>query len=239
MRHRIGVLDIDVDFELTKPWTVLFGPSGSGKTTILRAIAGLLRSDCAKIVSTRSSGRLTLVDGEAGVWTPPHRRSIPLASQRPNLFMHLTVLENMKYGYPRAGSPAEQDRIDDLVASLPTLFQISHMLDKRPAELSGGEAQCVNLARATMTRQSRLLLLDEPFTGLDFALRGSLITRLLEWQAESQIPVLSVTHDVAEAFLLDAEVIKLAEGRVLQQGPVASVLAEERARLLDQLMPAE
>lgn len=236
MRHRIGALDIDVDFELTKPWTILFGPSGSGKTTILRAIAGLLRPDYARIVSTREGQRLTLVDTEAGVWMPTYSRGIPLAPQMASLFPQFTVLENMKYGVDNVG---ELDGGDELVAKLAGLFNISRILEKWPDELSGGEARRVSLARATMVRGSRLRLLDEPFTGLDLSLRDSLLGDLLAWQDSDRTPVLSVTHDVAEAFLLDAEVIKLAEGRVVQQGPVATVLAEERARLLEQLSPSE
>jgi molybdate transport system ATP-binding protein len=236
MRHRIGALDIDVDFELSRPWTILFGPSGSGKTTILRAIAGLLRPGYARIVSMRREQSLTLVDTEAGVWMPAHRRGIPLAPQAASLFPHLTVLENMRYGCAGAG---KQDGVDELVAKVPALFRIGHVLAKRPAELSGGEARRVSLARAMMARGSRLRLLDEPFTGLDLSLRDLLLGDLDAWQERDGTPVLSVTHDVAEAFLLDAEVIKIAEGRVVQQGPVATVLAEERARLLEQLSPAE
>jgi len=80
LRHRIGTLEIDVDFKLTMPWTILFGPSGSGKTTILRAIAGLLRPDQGRIVvSTMHEQPLTLVDTDAGVFVPAHQRRIRLA----------------------------------------------------------------------------------------------------------------------------------------------------------------
>jgi molybdate transport system ATP-binding protein len=90
-----------------------------------------------------------------------------------------------------------------------------------------------------MARRIHVLLLDEPFTGLDRALRDELITDLLVWQEKSRVPILSVTHDVTEAFQLGAEVIKIAEGRVVQQGPVAEVLAAERERLLEQLNAAK
>jgi molybdate transport system ATP-binding protein len=83
-----------------------------------------------------------------------------------------------------------------------------------------------------------LLLLDEPFSGLDNAMRDDLLTELRECLWRWQMPVLSVTHDVGEAFQLGAEVVKIADGRVMEQGPVARVLAEERARLLDQLNAA-
>jgi molybdate transport system ATP-binding protein len=83
-------------------------------------------------------------------------------------------------------------------------------------------------------------MLDEPFTGLDFSLRDELIANLLAWQAEHRTPILSVTHDIAEAFQLNAEVIRISEGRILAQGPATTVLADERTRLLQQLnQPAE
>jgi molybdate transport system ATP-binding protein len=224
LRHRIGALQIDIDFQLTQPWTILFGPSGSGKTTILRAIAGLLRPGHANIAVDPN---FTLVDTEAGVFLPPHKRTIPLASQQPSLFPHMTVRENLSYGKQ---SSAEANLLSD--------FRIAHIADKRPAELSGGEAQRATLARAIAAQDCRLLLLDEPFTGLDLNLRDALIANLLAWQQEHRTPILSVTHDIAEAFQLNAEVIKLSEGRIVAQGPVAQVLAEERFRLLAQLSPS-
>jgi molybdate transport system ATP-binding protein len=224
LRHRIGALQIDVAFQLTQPWTILFGPSGSGKTTILRAIAGLLRPDHARIAADQS---LTLADTEAGVFLPPHMRLIPLAPRQPSLFPHMTIRENLNYG---KRSSAEADLLSD--------FRIAHIADKRPANLSGGEAQRVTLARTIAATGCRLLLLDEPFTGLDLNLRDDLIANLLAWQQQHRTPILSVTHDIAEAFQLNAEVIKLSEGRITAQGPAATVLAEERARLLTQLNPA-
>jgi molybdate transport system ATP-binding protein len=238
--HRIGALDIDVDFNLTGPWTILFGPSGSGKTTILRAIAGLLRPDSARMVSDvwpveRAETNFTLIDTGKDFSLPPHRRNIPLAPQKPVLFPHLTVLQNLLYGYPGGGSAGKEAYRDSLLTDLPRLFRIDDLLRKRPGELSGGEAQRVSMARTAMARQSRVLLLDEPFTGLDIAMRDLLIGDLLAWHGKHRVPILSVTHDVAEAFQLRAEVIKLADGRVVAQGPVEVVLAEERRRLLAQL----
>lgn len=244
VRHTIGTLHLDVNFELTQSWTILFGPSGSGKTTILRAITGLSEPAFAKIVSyprlvSPAAAGTTLVDTNAGIFMPPHKRGMVLASQKPALFPHMTVLENIRFGYPRAANAREQEHLDELTASIPKLFRIDHLLQRRPAQLSGGESQRVHLARATMARRIQVLLLDEPFTGLDRALRDELITDLLVWQEKSQVPILSVTHDVTEAFQLGAEVIKIAEGRVVLQGPVAEVLAGERERLLEQLNAAK
>jgi molybdate transport system ATP-binding protein len=245
IRHRIGALHIDVDFELTEPWTILFGPSGSGKTTLLRVIAGLLRPDYGRIVSTIHPGTdqersFTFVDTDAGVFMPAQKRVVRFAPQQPSLFPHKTVLENMKYGMLFSYRDAEEIQASETyVRNLLARFSLTELADKRPHELSGGEAQRVNLARAFATGAGRLLLLDEPFTGLDDRLKDGLIAELSGWNAASRQQILSVTHNVAEAFQLDADVIKLAEGRVVEQGPVATVLAEERARLLEQLSPSE
>jgi molybdate transport system ATP-binding protein len=248
MQHRIGALKIDVDFELTKPWTILFGPSGSGKTTILRAIVGLVKPDQAFIKRNASEFRgrtattIVLDDSDAKEHLAPWYRSLGFAPQQPSLFPHMAVFENIAYGFRHV--PHGEDELG-LLKPILELFDITQLSQKYPAQLSGGEAQRVNLARALATTMSspplnsRLLLLDEPFTGLEQGLRDEVISGLETWLAQRQISVLSVTHDVAEAFLLDAEVIKIAEGRVVRQGPVASVLAEERTRLLEQLSPSE
>jgi molybdate transport system ATP-binding protein len=243
IRHRVGTLEVDVDFTLTARWTVLFGPSGSGKTTILRAIAGLLRPDAARIVGTLGPDTdqetsFTYVDTAAGIFVPAHRRVVRLAAQQPALFPHLTVLENIKYGMNLmvVRDAEEREALARGLRNLLDTYGIAPSANKLPAALSGGEAQRVNLARAVAASGCRLLMLDEPFSGLDLALRDKLIATLLERHASPRTgQVLSVTHDIAEAFQLNAEVIKLHEGRIVQQGPAEVVLADERLRLLAHL----
>ncbi len=246
MKHRIGVLEIDAAFELTQAWSLLFAPSGAGKTTILRAIAGLLQPQHARIlvrhrivpsnappVTTES----VLIDTAASISIPPHRRIVRMISQNAALFPHLSVLQNIRYKFLRADRDRnESQQFDDYLQSLLALCRVEHLTAKMPAQLSGGERQRVALARSLAAGGS-LLLLDEPFTGLDAALRDQLITDLRVWLAQRSIPVLSVTHDVSEAFQLDAEVLKLHAGRITAQGPASVVLAEERVRLLKQLAP--
>ncbi|CAN5432098.1 hypothetical protein BH10ACI4_BH10ACI4_27670 [soil metagenome] len=229
IRHRVGVLALDVAFSLTQSWTVLFGPSGSGKTTVLRAIAGFVKPDTGKI----SLGDLVLVDCAAGTFVPAHARPVRSAGQSARLFPHISVRGNVLYG---AGGDA-----GDLAAEVMALFRVAGLGERMPRELSGGERERVSAARAVVAAASfagagkALLLLDEPFAGLDTALRDELLVALRDWLSRRGIPVLSVTHDVGEAFQLGAEVIRIADGRVVAQGPVGQVLAEERMRLLGQL----
>jgi len=245
MKHRVGALSLDVAFELTQPWTILFAPSGAGKTTILRAVAGLIEPQHARIVSRlrtvpRNASQMLsehiLTDTARGVFILPQRRSVRMVSQGAALFPHLSVIENIRYRFLRADrDPGETQRSDDFLQSLLTLCRVQHLTATMPAQLSGGERQRVALARSLAAIGYTLLLLDEPFTALDAAMRDELIADLRAWLARRNIPVLSVTHDISEAFQLDAEVIKLHNGRVAAQGPAAVVLAEERARLLAQL----
>jgi molybdate transport system ATP-binding protein len=244
LRHRIGAIGLEVRFSVAKPWTILFGPSGSGKTTILRAIAGLIRPDSARITTAAVDFRgeernHTLVDSKAGRFILCHQRHIPLAAQKPSLFPHMTVQQQVGYGMRLMArylkdEGYEMAGCDQKTREILGLFRILHLADKLPRALSGGEAQRVSLARAAASA-SRLLLLDEPFSGLDMTLQSDILRDLQKWAAERNLCVLSVTHDVAEAFQLGAEVIKLADGRVVDQGPVERVLAEERVLLLAQL----
>lgn len=232
IRHRVGLVPLDVEFALTQPWTVLFGPSGSGKTTLLRAIAGLVRPEQASIVR----GNTVLVDRSTGVFVPAHLRPVRSAPQAAWLFPHLNVIENLLYGCGR--NSRDQARIAE---EMMELFRLGHISERMPRVLSGGERQRVSVARAVVSAvtftgpEPALLLLDEPFSGLDLALRDDLLARLKEWLGRRQIPVLSVTHDVGEAFQLEAEVIRIADGKVVAQGLASAVLAEERRLLVEQL----
>jgi molybdate transport system ATP-binding protein len=231
-QHRVGTLELDVAFMLQEPWTVLFGPSGSGKTTVLRVIAGFVRPDAGRIVLRSSEGELVMTDTARGVFLKPHERKVRTAGQGAALFPHLTVRHNIAFGVQGQNAAAIADEAI-------TRFRLQEMTEKVPSMLSGGERQRVAIARAATATVGAgsgcVLLLDEPFTGQDVPLRDELIEELRGWLVPMRTPVLSVTHDVGEAFQLGAEVIKIADGRVVQQGPTAEVLAGERVRLLEQL----
>jgi molybdate transport system ATP-binding protein len=228
-----GCLDLNVSFVVREPWTVLFGPSGSGKTTVLRTIAGFVKPAAGRIVAFDKN---VLLDCASKIFVPSFQRPVRTATQGARLFPHMNVRRNVQLGTRWHSKPADTDQLVDEILQL---FALRTMGERMPRELSGGEAQKAAVARAVAAaatnREPTILLLDEPFNGLDLRVRDELLLRLLDWLAVWKIPVLSVTHDVAEAFQLGAEVIKIADGKVVQQGPVEVVLAEERKRLLVQL----
>jgi molybdate transport system ATP-binding protein len=142
----------------------------------------------------------------------------------------MTVQQNISYGVPATSS----EIIDEALQR----FRLAELAKSMPWKLSGGERQRVAVARAAASAiavADSLLLLDEPFAGLHLPLRDELLEDLRSWLAITKTPVLSVTHDVGEAFQLAAEVIKFSDGKVLQQGPVEAVLSDERDRLMAQL----
>jgi len=226
VRHRLGGLMLDVDLRLNESWTVLFGPSGSGKTTILRALAGFMRPDEGRI----TVGEDVYFNSASRFFVAPHLRRVRSAGQGGRLFPHMTVIENVVYGASDGWEIAEQ---------VMESFRIGHLGRRRPRDLSGGEQQRACVARALVAAMRApgsgdrpLLLLDEPLSGLNLEVRDEMVSALRRWTSEWKIPVISVTHSLGEAFQLDAEIVRIADGRVMQQGPAATVLAEERRHLL-------
>ena len=189
--------------------TAIFGPSGAGKTTLLRLIAGFERGEGAMRFGDEhwQQGRH---------FTPPHRRRVATVFQQPRLFDHLDVAGNLAYAARRAGQMSA-------VAGMVDRFALTPLLTRRPATLSGGEAQRVALARALLTAP-RLVLMDEPVTALDQARRNDILPYIESLRDEARIPILYVSHSLAEVARLATQVLTLAEGRVTGLGPAGTLL---------------
>jgi iron(III) transport system ATP-binding protein len=203
------VLAVDgVELEVTRgSLTALLGPSGCGKSTVLRLVAGLIAPDSGEIVL---DGRLV---AGSGVDVPPERRGVGMVFQDHALFPHLDVDANVAFGLtgPAAASRA---RVDEVLA----LVGLAGLGSRRPSELSGGQAQRVALARALAPRPS-LLLLDEPFSSLDAALRESVREEVRAILREAGQTALFVTHDQEEALSLADRVAVMHAGRIHQVAP--------------------
>jgi molybdenum ABC transporter ATP-binding protein len=190
----------------------LFGPSGAGKTTVVRAVAGLQRPDRGVI---RFGGETWF---DERVWVAPQARRVGYVAQTPALFPHLTVRENIDYWrYGGSGAPGGPSA-DELLR----LVELEGLGPRHPRELSGGQARRVALARA-LAPGPRLLLLDEPFTGLDEPARIRLRGTLRELVERLRIPAMLVTHDRTDAIAVCDQMAVLADGRVRQVAPVADV----------------
>jgi ABC-type Fe3+/spermidine/putrescine transport system ATPase subunit len=187
--------------------TVVIGPSGSGKSTLLRLLAGLLHPTKGEVLF---AGR-----DMAGV--PTEKRDVGMVFQSYALFPHLTVRENIAFGLTTARSRRGKPEIERRVAEAAGLLALETLLDRRPAELSGGEQQRVAVARAIAPRPA-LLLLDEPLSALDARLRRTVRADLARLLAGLGTTVLYVTHDQEEALLLADHLVVLNRGQVVQEG---------------------
>lgn len=210
--------DFSVDIELACPpgITCVMGPSGSGKSTLLAILAGLQLPDRGRV----AIGDEVWVDRGQGIEVPVHKRRLSYVFQGLALFPHMTALANVKYGMHHVPRP---DR-EATAMSLLKRVGAAHLAHRRPRTFSGGEAQRVALARA-LARSPQLVLLDEPFSALDRDLRKQLTELVRELIAEAKVPLVHVTHSVAEARLLADRVIRIDGGRVVAQGTPDEVLA--------------
>lgn len=197
---------LELAFRLGPGVSLLSGPSGSGKSTCLSALAGLLRPARGRIVL----GGRVLFDASEDIDVRTSQRRVALVFQSLALFPHLSVADNVAFGIPEGPSRAQRaDTVREWLARM----RISHLAERRPITLSGGEAQRVALARA-LASSPALLLLDEPFSALDPALRRELSGEVASLVAALGIPALLVTHQPDDALALGAaHTIALREGR--------------------------
>lgn len=209
----------DVVLDVADRETVaLLGPNGAGKSTTLDLLAGLLRPDSGGV---RLDGRE--LTGER-TWVAPHERRIALLAQEPLLFPHLSVLDNVAFG-PRS-TGARRAAARETAAHWLSEVGAEDLVDRSPAQLSGGQGQRVAVARA-LAADPRLLLLDEPMAALDVAVAPALRQTLRRVLADRSAVV--VTHDALDALLLADRVVVLEDGRVAEEGPTAEVLARPRS----------
>ncbi len=216
-QHRFADFGLDIDFEAPVGVTVLFGRSGSGKTTVANAVAGLLRPDQGRITLDGE----TLFDSANSTWLPPHQRRVGYVFQEGRLFPHLNVEKNLRYGSRfRATAPSAMN-FETIVG----LLGIGSILERRPANLSGGEKQRVAIGRALLSAP-QLLVMDEPLASLDDLRKAEILPYLARLRDEVRIPILYVSHSVAEVARLATTVVTMADGRVTKAGPVSDVLTD-------------
>lgn len=215
MTHAFPGFALEVDFTAPPGVTALFGRSGSGKTTVVNAVAGLLMPDAGRIMA----GGAVLFDRGAGVALPPHRRRLGYVFQDARLFPHLTVRQNLTYGQ-RFAPPGGVG-----LAAVVEMLGIGALLERRPAALSGGERQRVAIGRALLSNP-RLLLMDEPLAALDEGRKAEILPWIERLRDGTDIPILYVSHSMAEVARLATTLVVMDQGRIRAAGPVAEVLAD-------------
>lgn len=190
----------------------ILGPSGAGKSTLLNLIAGFL---------TPASGTM-MIAGEDHTTTPPSRRPVSMLFQENNLFSHLNVQQNIGLGLnPGLKLNASQR---EKMLHIARQMGLDNLLDRLPGELSGGQRQRVALARC-LVREQPILLLDEPFSALDPALRQEMLTLVAEVCREKQLTLLMVSHSVEDAARIATRSIVVADGRIAWQGDTDDLLS--------------
>jgi molybdate transport system ATP-binding protein len=206
----LGGFILDAAFQVpSRGVTGLFGPSGSGKTSVLRAIAGLQRLEgyCAV-------GGDIWQDGKH--FRPTHKRPVGYVFQEASLFPHLSVKDNLLYGFTRSAVGFEET-VD--------LLGLSRLLERAPANLSGGERQRVAIGRALLS-DPKLLLMDEPLSALDRQTKDEILPFLERLHASLALPVLYVSHDIAEVERLADHLVLMRAGRVIASGPLGALQSD-------------
>ncbi|HEV1993009.1 MAG TPA: ATP-binding cassette domain-containing protein, partial [Candidatus Acidoferrum sp.] len=201
------------------------GASGAGKSTLLDCIAGLARPNEGRIVA----GGDVLFDSARGIHVPAPKRRIAYVFQTLALFPHLSAEENVVYGLRDLREEERQERVGAILKA----FRVEKLRKQKPGEISGGERQRIALARSLVT-EPRVLLLDEPLTGLDAELKTAIVDDLRAWNTAKGIPIMYVTHSREEVDALGERVIALDNGRVASTGAPMEVLDAPRRKRLAQ-----
>jgi len=216
VRSRLGSFQLDATLNAGSGVTALFGPSGSGKTSLINMVAGLCRPDEGRIVIDDR----VLFDAKAGIDVPPEQRRLGYVFQEPRLFPHLSVRSNLKFGWNRV-SVAERT-VD--FAAVVEMLGIDHLLDRRPAGLSGGEKSRVAIGRALLA-SPRILLMDEPLASLDSSRKAEVLPFVADLAKRFAIPILYVSHAMDEVLRLADTLVLMAEGQIAAAGPTEEILS--------------
>ncbi len=225
LRHLLrqqGAFRLEIDLELEGNVVGVFGRSGAGKTTLLEIIAGLRRPETGLV----QAGDVVLTDRATGIFLAPERRDIGYVPQDLALFPHLSVRKNLLYGEKRDGALSGMT-LDHVAAVL----EIAPLLDRAAPDLSGGQKQRVAFARALLS-SPRLLLMDEPLSGLDQELKLKVIPYLQRIRDEFKIPMIYVSHSPDEVAALCDQVIVLRDGRCVRTSPPGDIFETATALAL-------
>jgi molybdate transport system ATP-binding protein len=216
---------LDVSIEVSPGITILFGASGAGKSTLLDCVAGLARPDAGRI----TVGDEELFDSARAIDVPAPKRRIAYVFQTLALFPHLNAEENVAYGLNHLREEQRRQRAEAILKA----FHVEKLRKQKPGEISGGEKQRIALARSLVT-EPRVLLLDEPLTGLDAERKAAIVDDLRAWNTAKGIPILYVTHSREEVDALGERVIALENGNVVSTGVPMEVLNAPRRKKLAQ-----
>ena len=213
-RKRLGTFSLDVRFTAPSTGiTALYGRSGAGKTTVVNMLAGLVRPDEGRI----SVGDAVLFSSQERIDLPPERRRLGYVFQEARLFPHYSVRGNLRYGAPRR--PGQSLITFESVVSL---LALASLLDRPIAALSGGEKQRVAIGRALLA-EPRLLLMDEPLASLDTPRKAEILPFIERLRDELRLPIIYVSHAMAEIVRLADALVLMADGKVAASGSVEDV----------------
>lgn len=217
VQKQLADLQLDIAFKAeSRGITAIFGRSGAGKTSLIQAISGGMRPDAGRIVV----GDRVFFDSAAKIDMPIHTRQVGYVFQESRLFPHLSVRNNLTYGYKRAGGTRHFE-FDDAV----DLLGIGHLLNRRPHKLSGGERQRIAIGRALLAQPS-LLLMDEPLSSLDPARKSELLPYIEGIRDELDLPILYISHAFNEVVRLADHIVLIDGGKVVRSGPLLEVASD-------------
>lgn len=212
LRGATGTINLDVNSTLKKgDLTVLFGKSGAGKSTILKMIAGLMEPTNGRIIINDE----IWFDKNKKVNLTPQKRKVGFVFQDYALFPNMSVKENLEYALE---DKKKKLKIDEILE----ITELTALAKEKPQTLSGGQSQRVALARA-LVREPKILLLDEPLSALDFAMRTKLQDELIKIQQYFKLTTILVSHDISEVYKLANYVLELEEGQIKKQGTPSEI----------------